>query len=92
MRFDENAQRISVNGRPKRIKMYAFLNENALGWTGPIRSSSSSSKFARYEKSGKVNLTSGLSLHFSLTALHQLIGYRMPRHFGDSREKNQNLS
>ena len=35
MRFDENAQRISVNGRPKRIKMYAFLNENALGWTGP---------------------------------------------------------
>ena len=29
--FDENAQRISVNGRPKRIKMYAFSNENALG-------------------------------------------------------------
>ena len=62
MRFDENPQRISVNGRPKRIKMYAFLN-------GQIRSSSSSSKFARYEKSGKVNLTSGLSVHFSLTAL-----------------------
>ena len=34
MRFDENAQRISVNGGPKRIKMYTFLNENALGWTG----------------------------------------------------------
>ena len=37
MRFDENAQRTSVNGRPKRIKMYAFLNENALGLTGPIK-------------------------------------------------------
>ena len=29
--FDENAQRISVDGRPKRIEMYAaFSNENAL--------------------------------------------------------------
>ena len=34
--FDENAQRISVNGRPKRIKMYAFSNENALGRRGLI--------------------------------------------------------
>ena len=50
MRFDENAQRISVNGRPKRIKMYALIQQG----------------FARYEKSGKVNLTSGFSLHFSL--------------------------
>ena len=33
--FDENAQRFSVNGRPKRIEMYAFTNENALVWTGP---------------------------------------------------------
>ena len=31
--FDENVQRISVNGRPKRIEMYAFSNENALVWT-----------------------------------------------------------
>ena len=30
---DENVQRISVNGRPKRIEMYAFSNENALVWT-----------------------------------------------------------
>ena len=28
-------ERISVDGRPKRIKMYAFSNENALVWTGP---------------------------------------------------------
>ena len=29
--FDENAQRISVDGRPKRIEMYAtFSNENSL--------------------------------------------------------------
>ena len=33
--FDENAQRIGVNGRPKRNKKYAFSDENALGWTGP---------------------------------------------------------
>ena len=26
---DENAQRISVNGRPMRIKMHAFSKENA---------------------------------------------------------------
>ena len=28
--FDENAQRISEDERPKRIKMNAFSNENAL--------------------------------------------------------------
>ena len=28
-------ERISVDGRPKRIEMYAFSNENALVWTGP---------------------------------------------------------
>ena len=28
--FDENAQPISVVGRPKRIEMYAISNENAL--------------------------------------------------------------
>ena len=28
--FDENAQRFSVDRRPKRIEMYAFSNENAL--------------------------------------------------------------
>ena len=34
--FDENAQRISVDGRPKRIEMYAFSNKNALvWWKGP---------------------------------------------------------
>ena len=33
--FDENAQRISVDGRPKRIEMYAISNENTLVWTGP---------------------------------------------------------
>ena len=32
--FDENAQRISVDGRPKRIEMYAISNENTLVWTG----------------------------------------------------------
>ena len=32
--FDENARRISLDGRPKRIEMYAFSNENALMWTG----------------------------------------------------------
>ena len=35
--FDENAQRVSVDGRPKRIKMYAFSNKNALVWTGPYK-------------------------------------------------------
>ena len=33
--FDENAQCISVDARPKRIEMYAFSNENALVSTGP---------------------------------------------------------
>ena len=33
--FDENARRINVDGRPKRIVMYAFSNENELEWTGP---------------------------------------------------------
>ena len=33
--FYENAQHISVDGRPKRIEMYAFSNGNALVWTGP---------------------------------------------------------
>ena len=33
--FNENAQRISVDGRPKRIEMYAFLNKNELVWKGP---------------------------------------------------------
>jgi hypothetical protein len=28
-------ERISVDGSPKRIEMYAFSNENALVWTGP---------------------------------------------------------
>ncbi len=28
-------ERISVDGRTKRIEMYAFSNENALVWTGP---------------------------------------------------------
>ena len=28
-------ERISVAGRPKRIEMYAFSNENAQVWTGP---------------------------------------------------------
>ena len=32
---DENAQHISVDGRPKRIEMYAFLDKNALVWKGP---------------------------------------------------------
>ncbi len=33
--FGEYAERISVDGRPKRIEMYAFSNENALVWAGP---------------------------------------------------------
>ena len=33
--FDENAQCISVDARPKRREMYAFSNENALVSTGP---------------------------------------------------------
>ena len=33
--FNENAQRIGVDGRPKPIEMYEFSNENALAWTGP---------------------------------------------------------
>ena len=28
---DENAQRISVDGRPKRIEMYAFSKEKRIG-------------------------------------------------------------
>ena len=28
-------ERISVDGRPKRVEMYAFSNENPLVWTGP---------------------------------------------------------
>ena len=32
--LSKNYQRISVDGRPQRIEMYAFsLNENALVWT-----------------------------------------------------------
>ena len=31
----ENAQRMSVDGRPKRIEMCAFLSENALVWMRP---------------------------------------------------------
>ena len=31
--FDENAQRVAVDGRPKRLEMRS--NENALVWTGP---------------------------------------------------------
>ena len=31
--LSENSQRISVDGRPERIEMYAFSNENALEWT-----------------------------------------------------------
>ena len=30
--FDENAQRINVHERPKRIEMFAFSNENVLVW------------------------------------------------------------
>ena len=33
--FHENAQHISVEGRPERIQMYAFSNNDALMWTGP---------------------------------------------------------
>ena len=39
--FDENAQRISVDGRPKRIEMYAFSQENAIVWTRGLRKSGS---------------------------------------------------
>ena len=31
----ENAQRMSVDGRPKRIEMCAFSSESALVWMGP---------------------------------------------------------
>ena len=44
--FDENAQRISVDGRPKRIEMYAtFSNENALVLTCPKLNASFVAKF-----------------------------------------------
>ena len=33
--FDEITQRISVDGRPKRIEMNAFLNGNAFMWSQP---------------------------------------------------------
>ena len=33
--FDENAQRISVDGRRKRAEMYAFSSENELVWKEP---------------------------------------------------------
>ena len=33
--FNENAQRISVDRRPKHIEMYAFSKENELVWTRP---------------------------------------------------------
>ena len=33
--FHENGQLISVEGRPERIQMYAFSNNDALMWTGP---------------------------------------------------------
>ena len=35
--FDENDQRVSVDGRPKRIKKYADLNEKRIGVDGWIR-------------------------------------------------------
>ena len=31
--LSENSQRISVDGRPERIEMYEFSNENELVWT-----------------------------------------------------------
>ena len=34
--FDESAEFISVDGRAKRIEMYAFSNENALVWTSLV--------------------------------------------------------
>ena len=33
--FDVNAQRISMDGSPEHIEMYAFSNKNVLVWTGP---------------------------------------------------------
>ena len=33
--FNENAQRISADGRPKRVELYAFSNQNALLCAGP---------------------------------------------------------
>jgi len=36
MRFRyKRAQRISVDGMPKRIEAYTFSNENTLVWAGP---------------------------------------------------------
>ena len=32
--FDVNVRCISVDGRPKRIEMYAFSKENTLVWMG----------------------------------------------------------
>lgn len=34
MRFDENALRISVDGRLKYMEMYVFSNKNTLVWMG----------------------------------------------------------
>ena len=42
--FVENGQRISVDGKPKCIEMYAFSNENALDWTRPCITIKSVSK------------------------------------------------
>ena len=33
--FDGNVQHVSMDERPKRIKMYVFSRENALVWTEP---------------------------------------------------------
>ena len=41
-------ERISVDGRPKRIEMYAFSNENALVWTGPKRNAAT--HYGRYTR------------------------------------------
>ena len=33
--FDENVKRVSMDGRPKRIRYYANSSENVLVWTQP---------------------------------------------------------
>ena len=51
------AQGISMDGRPKRIKMYAFSNENALVWIRP--------KSAAYDQKLRKLLTGKWSFFYS---------------------------
>ncbi len=57
-------ERISVDGRPKRIEMYAFSNENALVWTG---------NNSRYKNSAYMfHITKFILINFSISSSHPI--------------------